>query len=193
MHENVTKDLKNEKSKSTIIQLNKTKEPTSYFTKERSIKLMNINTIKGLTTAIAAFMSALLGTLYIPVLLMIGCNIIDYITGLMAAKYRTDGGIRSYKSIKGIQKKVSMWLLVVVGAFIDQLLKYASTTVGITIPVTFLVACVVAVWIICNEIISILENIIDIGVSVPAFLMPLVKNIKSQTEKIADMNDERED
>ena len=45
----------------------------------------------------------------------------------------------------------------------------------------------------CNEIISILENIIDIGVSVPAFLMPLVKNIKSQTEKIADMNDERED
>lgn len=194
MHENVTKDLKNEKSKSTIIQLNKTKEPTSYFTKERSVKLMNnINTIKGFVTAIAAFLSALLGTLYIPVLLMIGCNIIDYITGLMAAKYRTDGGISSYKSIKGIQKKVSMWLLVVVGAFIDQLLKYASTTVGITIPVTFLVACVVAVWIICNEIISILENIIDIGVSVPAFLMPLVKNIKSQTEKIADMNDERED
>lgn len=148
----------------------------------------NINTIKGFATAIAAFLSALLGTLYIPVLLMVACNIIDYITGLMAAKYRTDGGISSYKSIKGIQKKVSMWLLVVVGAILDQLIQYASTTIGITIPVSFLVACVVAVWIICNEIISILENIIDIGVSVPAFLMPLVKNIKSQTEKITDVN-----
>nr|DAH82640.1 MAG TPA: hypothetical protein [Bacteriophage sp.] len=31
----------------------------------------NINTIKGLVTAIAAFLSALLGTLYIPVLLMV--------------------------------------------------------------------------------------------------------------------------
>ena len=157
--------------------------------KERSVKLMNnINTIKGFATAIAAFLSALLGTLYIPVLLMVACNIIDYITGLMAAKYRTDNKISSYKSIKGIQKKVSMWLLVVDGAILDQLIQYASTTIGITIPVSFLVACVVAVWIICNEIISILENIIDIGVSVPAFLMPLVKNIKSQTEKITDVN-----
>lgn len=145
----------------------------------------NINTIKGLVTAIAAFLSALLGTLYIPVLLMVLCNIIDYITGCMAASNRPDGGISSYRSIKGIKKKVSMWLLVVVGAILDQLLLYASQTIGIKIPVTFLIACVVAIWIICNEIISILENMIDIGIQIPSFLLPLVKNIKSQTEHIA--------
>lgn len=43
-------------------------------------------------------------------------------------------------------------------------------------------ACVVAVWIVCNELISILENLIDVGISIPAFLIPLVKNIKSYTE-----------
>lgn len=145
----------------------------------------NINTIKAIVTGVVAFLSALLGTLYIPVLLMILCNIIDYATGLMAAKNRPDGGISSYRSIKGIKKKVSMWLLVVVGAILDQLLLYASQTIGIKIPVTFLIACVVAIWIICNEIISILENMIDIGIQIPSFLLPLVKNIKSQTEHIA--------
>lgn len=145
----------------------------------------NINTIKAIVTGVAAFLSALLGTLYIPVLLMILCNIIDYATGLMAAKNRPDGGISSYRSIKGIKKKVSMWLLVVVGAVMDQLLLYASQTIGIKIPVTFLIACVVAIWIICNEIISILENMIDIGIQIPSFLLPLVKNIKSQTEHFA--------
>lgn len=145
----------------------------------------NINTIKAIVTWVAAFLSALLGTLYIPVLLMILCNIIDYATGLMAAKNRPDGGISSYRSIKGIKKKISMWLLVVVGAVMDQLLLYASQTIGIKIPVTFLIACVVAIWIICNEIISILENMIDIGIQIPSFLLPLVKNIKSQTEHIA--------
>lgn len=145
----------------------------------------NINTIKTIVTWVAALLSALLGTLYIPVLLMILCNIIDYVTGLMAAKNRPDGGISSYRSIKGIKKKVSMWLLVVVGAILDQLLLYASQTIGVKIPVTFLIACVVAIWIVCNEIISILENMIDIGIQIPSFLLPLVKNIKSQTEHIA--------
>ena len=48
--------------------------------------------------------------------------------------------------------------------------------------VTFLVACVVAMWLICNEIISILENIQDMGVNIPAFMQPLVKHIRSQVE-----------
>lgn len=103
----------------------------------------------------------------------------------VAAKNRPDGGISSYRSIKGIKKKVSMWLLVVVGAVMDQLLLYASQTIGVKIPVTFLIACVVAIWIICNEIISILENMVDIGIQIPSFLLPLVKNIKSQTEHFA--------
>ena len=145
-----------------------------------------INTIKGLVTAIAALLSALLGTLYVPVLLMVLCNIIDYATGLMAAKNRPDGGISSYRSIKGIKKKVSMWLLVVVGAILDQLLLYATHTIGVNIPINFLVANIVDIWIICNELISILENIVDIGTPIPGFLIPLVKNIKSQTEHIAD-------
>ena len=157
---------------------------------------MSNNTVKAAVTAVTGFLSSVLGGLYIPVLLMVACNIIDYITGLLAAPNRkakgTDTGINSYKSMVGIVKKVTMWLLVVVGAIIDALLAYAAGTLGIILPCTFLVACIVAVWIVCNELISILENMVDIGVGIPGFLMPLVKNIRSQTENLVEMDTERE-
>ena len=151
---------------------------------------MEKNYIKVFFTALFGMLSSLFGILTVPVLLMVACNVIDYITGLMASPYRAED-INSYKSIRGIMKKVCMWLLVVVGAIIDQLLIYASETVGIMLPFTFLVACIVAIWIICNEIISILENMKDMGVALPAFLEPLVKNIKSQVEDKAAVDREK--
>lgn len=153
----------------------------------RKEKLMTENHIKVILTAVFAFISSILGVLAVPVLLMVACNILDYATGLMASTYRSED-INSYKSIRGIMKKVCMWLLVVVGAVIDQLLLYASQTVGIALPFTFLVACIVAIWIICNEIISILENIKDMGVTIPAFLIPLVTHVKSQVEDKVNMD-----
>ena len=38
---------------------------------------MNNNTIKAIITAVTGFLSSLLGILYVPVLLMVACNIID--------------------------------------------------------------------------------------------------------------------
>ena len=148
----------------------------------RYMKMEQANYIKAIFTAVFAFLSALLGVLAVPVILLVACNLIDYMTGLMASKYRAED-INSYKSIRGIFKKVSMWLLVVVGAIIDEMLLYASTTIGWKSPVTFLIACIVAMWLICNEIISILENIQDMGVKIPAFLQPLVRHIRSQVEE----------
>lgn len=138
--------------------------------------------IKALFTTIFAFLSAILGILALPVILMVICNLVDYITGLLASPYRKED-INSYKSMRGITKKICMWLLVVVGAVIDQLIIYAATTIGYTEPFTFLVACIVAIWIICNEIISILENITDMGVAVPKWLKPIVERIRSQMDE----------
>ena len=146
---------------------------------------METNQIKAIIIATGSALSSMLGVLYIPVLLMVACNIIDYATGLMATPNR-NCGISSYRSMKGIFKKVAMWLLVAVGVIIDQLLKYTTETIGITLPFTFLCACIVAVWITCNELISILENMVDIGISLPAFLMPLVRHIRSQVEDAAE-------
>ena len=144
--------------------------------------------IKVIVTAIVSALMSCLGILAIPVLLLVGCNVIDYGTGLCAAKYRSER-IDSYKGLRGIVKKVCMWLLIVVGAFIDILINYAVEYMGFAISLPFIVATIVAVWLIVNEIISILENMTDIGVDMPPFLLPLVKNIKHQVEEKADMEE----
>lgn len=148
--------------------------------------MKKMNYAKMFVTAAASLLSSILGILYVPVLLMVACNVIDYITGLLAAGSRQDGGISSYRSMRGIIKKVTMWLLVVVGAIVDQMILYACEVMGYQIHLTFLVACVVAVWIVCNELISILENMVDIGIDLPKFLIPLVSNLKNSIDNMGD-------
>ena len=142
--------------------------------------------IKATVIAVISALMSWLGILAVPVFLLVGCNLIDYFTGLCAAKYRTEN-ISSYKGIRGIIKKVCMWLLVLIGAWIDILINYAVECAGVRLTIPFIVATVVAVWLVVNEIISILENMIDIGVTMPPFLLPIVKYIKKQVEDKADV------
>ena len=148
--------------------------------------------VKATVIAALSVLMSWLGILAIPVFLLVGCNLIDYVTGLVVAKYRQDGGISSYKSIRGIFKKIGMWLLIIVGSFMDILIQYAVECVGLGLTVPFVVATVVAVWLVVNEIISILENLMDIGVNMPPFLMPVVKYIKKQVEDKAKLAEQEE-
>lgn len=137
--------------------------------------------IKVVFVAVMSTLLSCLGILAVPVLILSGLNVTDYITGIIASRYR-DEQVTSYKGIRGICKKVGMWILVGVGWVMDVLINYASEYVGLSIKLPFVVATVVAVWLICNEIISILENLLDIGVDMPPFLMPLAQMIKGQVE-----------
>lgn len=138
--------------------------------------------IKAICSSVFGLLTGLMGALAVPVILLVLSNIIDYATGLAASRYRKQQ-ISSYKSIRGITKKVCMWLLICVGAIMDQLIVYACGQVYLAVPFDFAIACIVAIWLICNEIISILENMQDIGVKLPPFLNKLMINIKSQIEE----------
>ena len=147
--------------------------------------------IKAILITIGSALMSWLGILAVPVFILVGCNLIDYFTGVCAAKYRHET-VNSYKGIRGIIKKVCMWLLVVVGWMVDMTLKYAATYAGMEIALPYIIATVVAVWLIINEIISILENMLDIGVELPPFLMPLAKKIRMQVEDKVDVTEEED-
>lgn len=147
-----------------------------------------VKTIKGVFASIMGVLSSIFGILAIPIVLLVFCNIIDYVTGILASKFRGQE-ISSYKGIKGIAKKIGMWLLIVVGAILDELVVYSVAQLGVVMPFSFIVSCVVAVWLICNELISILENLKDMEVPLPDFLMKLTKNIKSQIESKTDVEE----
>ena len=137
--------------------------------------------IKGIFTALTSAFFSFFGLLAIPILLLVGTNITDYITGLLASKYR-DKPLDSNLGIKGIFKKIGMWLLVLVGFMMDCLVKYSVSQLGIELSFDCLIACVVAIWIVCNEFISILENLNDMGVALPPFLQPIIERIRKQAE-----------
>lgn len=140
-----------------------------------------LKAIKAFFVAAFGVLSAWLGVLAIPVYVLVACNVMDYITGLAAAHHRGQQ-VSSYVGITGIAKKVCMWLLIGVGAVVDWLLMYCGSQLGFEIHLPMLAASLVAVWLIVNEIISILENIGDIGVPLPEWLLGIVKGLKSKIE-----------
>lgn len=144
-----------------------------------------IKKVEVIFTAIVSGVMSLLGVLAIPVMLLVGCNVIDYITGMIASKYR-DEKISSYKGIKGIYKKICMWLLVLIGSWMDQLVNYAVQYIGFDFQWPFVVAIIVCIWLVANEIISILENMLDADVKLPPFLLPLAQQIKTSVENKTD-------
>ena len=81
--------------------------------------------IKVIFIGILTALSAWLGILAVPVLVLVALNITDYITGLFAAKYRGQK-ISSYIGFRGIAKKICMWLLIGLGATVDWLLTFAA-------------------------------------------------------------------
>ena len=138
--------------------------------------------IKELFIVIGTALSAWLGILYVPAMILFASNIIDYVTGICAAGYRKEN-VSSYRSFRGIAKKICMWLLIAVGAMLDILLEYAAENVGISLGGEYIAGSLAAVWLIANEVISILENIRDIGTPLPPFLMTIAGNIKGKAEE----------
>lgn len=143
-----------------------------------------ITVFKASVIAFFTAITAWLGTLAIPVYILVTTNIIDYSTGIAAAKYRGQK-INSRIGFWGAAKKIFMWLLVVVGCIIDALILYLAGNVGIAYNLTFVFGSLVAVWLAINEIISILENLVDMdmGKHIPSWLMPLVQNLHSKVDK----------
>ena len=140
--------------------------------------------LKWIVTGVLTCIGAWLGNLAIPAYLLLASMTVDYITGIRAAKYRGQK-VNSERGFHGLEKKVFILVLVGVGSLIDILIDQLLIFFNIQLPFNGIFAIVIAIWLTVNEIISILENLKDIGVPVPSWLEPLMKNIKSKVEEKA--------
>lgn len=139
--------------------------------------------------ALGTALTARMGLLATPVYLLVGLGVLDYLTGIAAAPQR--GQTRSsLAGLRGIVKKISILLVVALAAVVDWVLLYAARWIGLTLPFTFLLASATAVWLICNEVLSILENIGDLGVDLPPFLARAVRWLKKSAEEQAAPRDD---
>ena len=65
---------------------------------------------------------------------------------------------------------------------VDWLIYSGLSQVGVTTSYTVFFGVLVTIWLIINELISILENLKNIGVPLPKFLVTVVNRLKVSTE-----------
>jgi len=129
---------------------------------------------------------ALAGLLYylnimaIPVIVLVCIMLIDYITGMISAWVNAE--LSSKKGIIGIVKKICYLFAIAAAMGIDWLIYSGMTQIGIQLDYTIFFGVLVTIWLIINEIISILENLAKIGVPLPKFLMTVIQRLKNTTE-----------
>lgn len=126
--------------------------------------------------ALAAYFNVLL----IPLCVMAVVMLLDYISGMTAA-WATKV-LNSRVGVLGIVKKIGYIALVAVGMVVDYLLTAALSSVGISLPFNYCFGLMVTIWLIINELISILENLDRIGIPLPGFLVKIVNRLKDNVE-----------
>ena len=163
-------------------------------TDERSLQVI-------FSAALAALISYL-GVVAIPVTVLMTAMIIDYVTGMAAAWHNKK--LSSKKGLSGIIKKISYLALVCVGMGVDWLIYSGLSQAGISTIYSGLsqagistehsvfFGVLVTVWLIINELISILENLKAIGVPMPTFLIKIVKRLKVMAENVGESEDKNE-
>lgn len=142
--------------------------------------------------AVAAAIGALVAygvQLFIPCIVLVVVMLLDYITGMVKAWEA--GELSSKVGIKGILKKLGYLVIVSVACVVDWSVRYGVESVGMEWKFEFLFASIVLLWLVINELISILENVSAIGAPVPAFLTKIIDKLKTNTEnKVGDNEDE---
>ena len=131
-------------------------------------------------SALGAVLSAALGTLLPWVQLMILTMVLDYATGMASACWL--GNLCSKTGIKGIFKKIGYLCMVAVGMIVDQVLVEGGNILGVDAYSGGTIALMVVIWIIINELISILENLGQMEVRLPDFLHRIIQSLHSAVD-----------
>lgn len=125
-----------------------------------------------------------------PVLVLLSIlMIVDYISGMLASKKEAlehpnnkKYGWSSKKSIIGIYKKGSYILVILVAVSTDLLLRLPSD-VGIKYKYNTMFGLLVSIWLIINELLSILENAGRLGAKLPNIIKKVLAELQSNIDE----------
>lgn len=145
---------------------------------------------KGIITAVFAYLGDKLGILC-PVLFLLAIfMLLDYVSGMLAAKKEAlehpndkNYGWSSKKGTIGIYKKVGYILTVLVALATDYLIIRFVNELGIQYERNTTFGLLVLVWLIVNEMLSVLENAGRMGVKLPKFLVKALSVLKKEMDK----------
>lgn len=113
-------------------------------------------------------------------IVLIVIMVLDYITGMMASAMKKQ--ISSKRGLLGILKKTSYLLVVCVATAVDWIFIHTGGIFEIELSQKMTVTIIICIWLIINELISILENLDKMSVPLPRFLKKLLLSMKDRTD-----------
>lgn len=140
------------------------------------------NWFKWLLSVLVGGLATFFGQYGLFIVLVAVAVVLDVITGLVKAKAIGEG-LSSDKATKGFWKKISLFVGLAFGIFLD----YAATTVlihaGVNMKIDMPFALIICAYIILNESISIGENLIAIDPgNMPPWVVKLLRGSKGKIE-----------
>ena len=122
-----------------------------------------IDTYNAIVGAAVAVLSYIFGEHWILFALFLAFNVADWITGWMKA--RLTHKENSKAGWKGVLKKLAYWIMIAVAFGASAVFVEIGKTLGVDLGITTLLGLLV------NEIRSICENLVEMGVDVPKILI----------------------
>lgn len=148
---------------------------------------MEHKTLQAGFSTLFAILVCYLNVMAVPVMILIVVMVIDYITGMISAWHLSK--LSSQKGLFGIVKKICYLFAIAAAMGIDWLIYSGMGQIGIRLDYTVFFGVLVTIWFIINEIISILENLVKIGIPLPKFLVSVIKHLKDTTEHTFESED----
>lgn len=120
--------------------------------------------------AIVAVLTTLFGAYWYVFAGFLLCNILDWLTGWYKS-YKL-GKESSKAGFKGILKKTGYWVIILIAFLMPTLFVHLGQDIfNINLDFLFLLGWFTLATLLINEIRSILENLVECGYNVPAFLI----------------------
>lgn len=106
--------------------------------------------------------------------------IIDYITGILCALFR-NGGFSYKKAVRGIIKKLMFLVLILITILLEFLINFMTISAGLFLRVEGALTTAMYIYLIGTEGLSIIQNLIILGIPVPPFMIRLFGLIRDES------------
>ena len=114
-------------------------------------------------------------------LLLVFCIVLDYVTGMTRAWMK--GELSSGVGLRGFVKKLCYILGVAVGFAADLLISLLADNLGLTVDIPAVLGLTVTLMLSLNELVSVAENLGQIGVPMPAALTRALQKLGEREDK----------
>ena len=118
----------------------------------------------------------------LPILLLVISCILDITTGILKSLY-IKNKFTFNKLVWGLIKKTCMLILIFIGISLDIIISYTVENFNIEFTTNNLFGGLIGIWLVLDEQLSILRNLVVLEIPMPNFLISVIKKLKNTIDK----------